>query len=86
MNEYSACSYSDLAAERRRAAVGTDGVLFREEVFPTHTWERIVISSEEGAKSIGRPMGKYDTLTVPRLDTLESFEVDELASELCEAN
>ena len=79
--------YTDLACERRRADVGLDGVEYKKESSVTGTWERIRISSPEGAMSIGRPMGIYDTLTLMRMDLLDSGAIDdakeEVAKELC---
>lgn len=84
-----ACEDSDLALERRRADTELRGVEYRVDYGGIGTWERIRISSEEGARAIGRPMGHYDTLTLPRMDTLDAQETDdaveELARELCRA-
>lgn len=78
---------SDLALERKRADTELQGVEYRVDYGGIGTWERIRISSEEGAHSIGRPMGHYDTLTLPRMDTLDAQETDdaveEMARELC---
>ena len=78
---------SDLACERRRADIGIPGVAYREEKAGKMKWERLTIESEEGAKSIGRPIGRYDTLTLPRMDTLDEGDADdaaeEVARELC---
>ncbi len=78
---------SDLALERRRADLACPGVELRRERCDGGVWERLRIRSEEGAASIGRPMGIYDTLTLPRMDELESDEIDdarnEVAKELC---
>ncbi len=78
---------SDLALERRRADTDIAGVDYRRERADIGTWERIRISSEEGARSIGRPMGIYDTLTLPRMCELDQDEVEdaknEVAKELC---
>ena len=78
---------TDLACERHRADVSLPGVEFSRERTPIGEWERIKISSEEGADSIGRPCGRYDTLTLPRMDALcdEGIEdaTEEVARELC---
>lgn len=78
---------SDLAVERRRADLSCGGIEYREERTVIGKWERIRITSEEGAKSIGRPKGHYDTLTLPRMDELDFGEIDdaknELSIELC---
>ncbi len=78
---------SDLACERRRADTSVIGVGYTCERCPSGNWERIRIFSEEGARSIGRPMGNYDTLNTERLDLLDFDGVDdaknEIAGELC---
>jgi len=78
---------SDLATERRRADLSCDGVNYKKERCPVGIWERIRITTEEGAKSIQRPIGSYDTLTLPRMDMLEPSEIEdvkeEIARELC---
>ncbi len=79
--------YTDLAAERRRADIELPGVDFKRESTPIGVWERIKITSEEGARSIGRPRGIYDTLGTERMDLLSLSDVDdaieEVARELC---
>ena len=78
---------SDLACERKRADTDIAGVDFSKDISGDYVWERIRISSEEGARSLGRPQGSYDTLTLPRLDTLDGEQIDdgaeEIAKELC---
>ena len=79
--------YTDLACERRRANVNVAGVDYKRESSLGGEWERIKITSREGADSIGRPMGIYDTLITERMDLmdLESIDdaADEVARELC---
>lgn len=78
---------SDLACERRRADTELAGVEYRKEVTDSGVWEFIRITDEEGERSIGRPRGRYDTLTLERMDlldlqgTLDASE--EIAKELC---
>lgn len=78
---------SDLACERRRADVDAEGVSYSKEFSFGGVWERIRITSEAGARSIGRPIGSYDTLTVSRMDLLDPDEIydasEEVARELC---
>ena len=78
---------SDLAIERRRADLSLEGIDYRVDPCSVGRWERLRIYSEEGAKSIGRPMGLYDTLSTKRMDCLDPAEIedakDEVASELC---
>ncbi len=79
---------SDLACERRRADTGVEGIV--ESCFdaPIGRLTRIQITTDEGAKSIGRPRGRYDTLTIPRMDTLDEEAIEDareaVARELCE--
>lgn len=79
--------FSDLACERRRADTDIAGVIFKKESIGDFVWEKIKIESDEGARSIGRPKGSYDTLTLPRLDMLDDGQMedaaDEIAKELC---
>ncbi len=87
MPEKEAGCFSDLACERRRADTAALGVSYTCERCPSGNWERIRIFSQEGAQSIGRPMGNYDTLNTPRLDLMDfdgtDDAINELATELC---
>lgn len=78
---------SDLAMERKRASTFVDGVDYRRDVCMGGVWERLKITSAAGEKNIGRPIGLYDTLTLPRLDTIMPDDIedakDEIARELC---
>lgn len=78
---------TDLAIERRRADTSLEGVNYRRENAVIGFYERLTITSSEGAESIGRPVGLYDTLTLPRLDTLSISEKEDavecVARELC---
>ncbi len=73
---------SDLALERRRVDTDIPGVEYRRERADIGGWERIKIRSEEGARSIGRPMGIYDTLTLPRMCELDCDEVEDAKNEV----
>ena len=79
--------YTDLACERRRVSTDIKGVDYKREATLIGAWERIKISSEDGARSIGRPIGIYDTLEVERMDLLDLEAIDdaadEIARELC---
>ena len=79
--------YTDLACERRRVNTTVAGIDYKREIGLGGIWERIKISSEEGARSIGRPIGIYDTLELERMDRLDDEEIedaaDEVARELC---
>lgn len=78
---------SDLAMERKKVSTYVEGVDYKRDVSIGGVWERLKITSEEGAKNIGRPIGLYDTLTVPRMDNILPEDVedakDEVARELC---
>lgn len=78
---------SDLAIERRRISTYVDGVDYKRDVCIGGVWERIKVRNEAGEKSIGRPIGMYDTLTLPSLDTIMPDDIedakDEIARELC---
>ncbi len=78
---------SDLACERRRADISLPGVQFTCENAGPFKWEKIRIISEEGARSIGRPIGNYDTLTINKLTELDDEDIEdasnEIAKELC---
>ena len=79
--------YTDLAIERRRVDLSLPGVEYNREIGILGVWERIKITSEEGARSIKRPMGIYDTLQTSRMDLLDRESIedakDEIARELC---
>ena len=79
--------YTDLACERRKVDTSLKGVDYKKERGIVGEWERIRIISEEGAKSIGRPRGIYDTLEIGRMDLLDTEAIDdasdEIARELC---
>lgn len=78
---------SDLAMERRKASTYVEGVDYKRDVCIGGVWERLKITSSAGEKNVGRPIGLYDTLTLPRLDTIMPDDIedakDEIARELC---
>lgn len=78
---------SDLAMERRKASTYVEGVEYKRDVCLGGVWERLKITSEAGEKNVGRPIGLYDTLTLPRMDTIMPDDIedakDEIARELC---
>ena len=67
--------YTDLALERHRADISLPGVEYSKERVSVGWLERIKISTKIGAESIGRPMGLYDTLSMRRMDLLDSVEI-----------
>ena len=73
---------TDLACERRRADTAADGVEYTKEITVGGVFERIKISSPEGARSIGRPMGIYDTLHTGRMDLLDSISIEDAKEEM----
>ena len=79
--------YTDLALERHRVDVEIPGVEFSHENRPLGSWERIRICTKRAAESIGRPLGLYHTLKLPRFDRLSSDRLDdaknEISNELC---
>ena len=86
--EKSGDTYTDLAIERRRADTSVHGVEYKSSECDAGIWECIRIYTDEGARSIGRPRGKYETLSTGRLDLLSEDEIDdateEVAKKLCE--
>lgn len=80
--------YTDLACERGRGRLPQMGVDYKRESNINGIWERISITSDEGARAMGRPMGLYDSLHTRRLDKMDFEEImgvtEELAGELCE--
>ena len=78
---------SDLALERRRASTYVEGVDYKRDVCIGGVWERLKVTSAAGERNIGRPIGLYDTLSVPRLDEIMPDDIedakDEVARELC---
>lgn len=78
--------YTDLALERHRANISLSGVEYSKEKISIGDRERVKVSTKSGAESIGRPLGLYDTLTMKRMDLMDSNEIlaatDEIAAEL----
>ena len=58
---------TDLAYERDRADTRIQGVEFSSERHGNTEIERLIISSEEGAESIEKDMGRYTTLCFERI-------------------
>ncbi|MBQ1260718.1 MAG: GPR endopeptidase [Clostridia bacterium] len=88
----SADLYTDLMSERRRADV-SHGVEFKRYPSAAGIWERVRVTSEEGAKSIGRPIGRYHTLHTDPMSFVDKYSKDEIEEELanelwdlCDAN
>lgn len=82
-NEYSDTFFdSDLATERRKADISIPGVKFEKDKEGVFSWERITITSEEGAKSIGRPCGIYNTFSCQTMQFLSDSLIEEASSEI----
>ena len=82
LSDFSSFSKTDLASERFHANTSIRGVSYSEETTLAGVWERINISSQEGAKSIGRPMGIYNTLNVGRMELLDEERISDVKKEL----
>ena len=65
---------TDLAAERRRADPETPGVNFEERREGTINITHLRVTSEEGAREIGKPCGTYLTLSFPALFEMNGDE------------
>lgn len=80
--------YTDLAIERRHADTNVKGVEYKSSECDGGIWECVRIFSEEGAESIGRPMGSYDTLNTGKMELLDEDAIldatDAVARKLCE--
>ena len=80
--------YTDLAVERQRADASIHGVEYTSSECDGGVWECVRIFSEEGARSIGRPCGRYDTLNTGRMDLLGEDEIadatEAVSRKLCE--
>ena len=80
--------FSDLAVERRRADVEIPGIEFHTEKGAGGNWECVKIKSAEGAASIGRPIGTYDTLNTGRMELMNDDDIadatEEVARKLCQ--
>ena len=80
--------YTDLAIERRRADTEIQGVEYRSKETDGGVWECVRVYSDAGARSIGRPMGNYDTLNTGKLELLDEDGIldatEEIARKLCE--
>lgn len=75
--------YSDLAAERRRADSSSRGIEYRREGEGALIWEKIKITDSEGARTLGRPIGRYHALHTEPLGLLSEDMTKSLAEEVC---
>ena len=80
--------FTDLAVERRRADTELPGVEYRRVRARSGYWEEVYIGSEIGARSIGRPRGRYDTLCLGKMELLSEGGIEDatedVARKLCE--
>lgn len=78
---------SDLAIERRRPDTNCPGIQYERGKSMVGEWERIRVSSEEAEAEIGRPRGRYDTLVIADMSSLDYVDIedaaDEVSRELC---
>ena len=74
--------YTDLAAERRRADLSESGIEYQKEQQGEFVWERIRVTSPAGERSIGRPMGVYNTLNTERSDLLDGDALKDAGKEI----
>jgi spore protease len=73
---------SDIACERQRAKADTDGIEFKIESGEGFVWERLKITTKDGAANIGRPIGRYDTLNLGAVHMLCELDIDEAKNEI----
>ena len=67
---------TDLALERADfSKKGLNGVFFLEEEKENVTISRLVIETDEAAKKLKKPIGKYTTLTLPRFTKCGSLDL-----------
>ena len=55
--------HTDLACERMRADLSLPGIEYSEEEAESCRISRLLVTSDEGAKSIGKPRGRYVTMS-----------------------
>lgn len=75
---------TDLAAERHRANLSTAGVAYEEERDGVVTLTRVTITSDEGAREIGKPCGRYLTLALPPLFAMEKKDAERAIEHLAD--
>lgn len=75
---------TDLAAERRRADPTSEGVAYEEERDGVITLTRVTVTSDEGAREIGKPRGRYLTLALPPLFAMEETDAERAVRRLAD--
>lgn len=83
-SDFGGFPHTDLAMERMRADTSLTGVEYSEEKKGIATLSRLLITDEEGEKSIGKPQGTYLSLSFPRLWELGEGELSFLSELLTE--
>lgn len=83
-NDIGGFPHTDLAMERMRADTQLPGVEYSEEKRGIATLSRLLITDEEGEKSIGKPQGTYLSLSFPRLWELSEEDLSFLSGLLAE--
>ncbi len=83
-NETAGFPRTDLAMERMKADTKLSGVEYSEEKRGIATLTRLLITDEEGEKSIGKPKGTYLSLSFPRLWELSEEDLSFLTELLAE--
>ena len=78
--ENSARVHTDLACERMRADTALEGVEYSESEEDGCRIARLTVTSDEGAKSIGRPKGRYVTMSFSPLYELTDDTLSSLSS------
>ncbi len=74
---------TDLAAERRRADESLPGTMYKEEEIGAFRIARLAILDEESEEVIGRPCGRYVTLSLPAPRLLTDVQRLRLSELLC---
>lgn len=77
--------YTDLALERHARTPSAEGVEYFSRECDVGIWETVRIYSAAGEEGLGRPMGRYHTLTTGRLDLLAEDEIEDVCEEIARA-
>ena len=84
MDNSASFTHSDLAYEKRTVLPNADtewqsahGIEYREESEGTLSVASLEIKTDEGAKLLGKPKGKYVTLFFGRLRTMDDDTLEE---------
>lgn len=83
--EYSHIPTTDLAYERERSDIELEGVSFYSEQIGELEIERLTVSNDAGARSIGKDKGRYTSLCFERIWKLDEAKLEELSMALSSA-